>query len=322
MAAEIDMSNNRANMAFSGSRTQIWHGLGSEMTEGQSVDEWIVQAGLDWKIEQSPVTYGVGESQKTFPDKQVLYRSDTQEALAVVSDSFKIVQPREVVEFFRELVEKNDMKLSTAGSLFGGKKFWALAELGKDSNITDGDVVKPYLLLTTAADGTLKTTGKLTCTRTVCNNTITIALAEQSKSVVAISHRSEWDPDLVKVNLGLMEESWYNFISNARKMASKKITDKQAETFYQELVFNSEREEPSRVEVRNVQRLMDLYKNGQGSEMTNGTLWGVLNGATELWTHGVVGSKRSVSSQFWDSEIGGGQHDSKVKAYDKALAMV
>lgn len=320
MAHELDESTGKAALAFTGSRSKIWHGLGSEMQEDQPIEDWIVQAGLDWEVKKSDVTYNASGEFVPFTDRQVLYRSDTLAPLSVVSNSFKIVQPKQVVEFFRDLVEKNNMKLSTAGSLFGGKRFWALAELGKDAEIGDGDKVEGFLLLTTALDGSLKTTGKFVAERVVCNNTLSVALGEKNKNVVSVSHRSEFDADKVKVELGLLDQGWYDFISNMRKLSKKKISDKQAESFYQDLIFDPKKEDATRAELRKVEKLMDLYKNGLGAEMTHGNAWGWLNGATEMFTHG-TGRKES-SSQFWDSNINGYQDDMKTKALQKALALV
>ena len=41
MAHEIDMSNNRANMAFVGEIP--WHGLGQELTEDADLNTWKVE---------------------------------------------------------------------------------------------------------------------------------------------------------------------------------------------------------------------------------------------------------------------------------------
>lgn len=324
MAHELDMTNDRANMAFTGDRKDIWHGLGQELEEGASIESWIEAAGLDWEVKPAEVSYVIPGAAPTFmptvkglPDRKVLYRSDNQEALSVVGKDFKVVQPKEVVEFFRDLVEQHDMKLSTAGSLFGGRKFWALAELGKDFEVLDGDKVNGHLLLTTAVDGSLRTTGKFVSTRVVCNNTLDISLGEKQKSVVQVSHRSEWDPSKVKVDLGLIDASWFKFMNDMKTLAAKKATDKQAYTFYTDLLY-SDREEPlTKLQERKVDTLMDLYKGGQGADMSYGSYWGILNAVTEQATHG--SGKRDVSHQFWDSYYGN-QAKMKDLAYKTALA--
>jgi phage/plasmid-like protein (TIGR03299 family) len=319
MAHQLDMSNDRANMAFTGERTKIWHGLGFQMEDDMPLDEWKIQAGLNWEVKESEVAFNNGEIYVPYSDKKVLYRSDTKEALSVVGKDFKIVQPAEVLEFFRDLVENNDMKLSTAGSLFGGKRFWALAELGKETKVIGDDTIHGNLLLTTALDGTLATTAKFVSTRTVCSNTLTIALNEANRTLVKTSHRSQWDPTQVKIDLGLLDQSWSNFITNIKKMASTKISKSDARQFYQEMVFDKKKEEASRAEIRKVDKLVNLYENGIGAEYAPSTMWNLLNSITEMYTHG--SGKRDSSHQFWSSTYGM-EDQIKSDAYNKVLELI
>jgi phage/plasmid-like protein (TIGR03299 family) len=174
--------------------------------------------------------------------------------------------------------------------------------------------------LTTAVDGSLKTTGKFVSTRAICNNTLSIALAEGNKTVVAVSHRSEWDAEQVKVDLGLIDEGWFNFIKQMRKLAETPITGKQAEFFYQDLIFENKKPEPTGAELRKVGKLLDLYHNGMGAELGNGTAWNALNAVTEMFTHGT--GRKDPSAQMWDSLVVGAQDNLKTKAMNMALAMV
>jgi hypothetical protein len=51
MPHNIDASNGQSNIAFLGSRDDIWHRLGQEMKPGMGVDEWRKAAGLDWSAD-------------------------------------------------------------------------------------------------------------------------------------------------------------------------------------------------------------------------------------------------------------------------------
>ena len=61
-------------------------------------------ARLGWELKRLPVQYLVNGRLRTMDDRFVLVRSDTYAALSVVSGDSKIVQPREVLEFYRELM--------------------------------------------------------------------------------------------------------------------------------------------------------------------------------------------------------------------------
>ncbi len=165
-------------MAYTGQKP--WHGLGNKLPTDQSIEAWKQSAGMDWKIEDSEVRFITGQNGvgmiNAFPEQKVLYRSDTKAPLAVVSKRFRVVQPGEILEFYRDLTEVGGFELETAGVLREGRKFWALAKTGQSTLLKGRDRVDGYLLLATACDGTLATTAQFTSVRVVCNNTLAIAL--------------------------------------------------------------------------------------------------------------------------------------------------
>jgi phage/plasmid-like protein (TIGR03299 family) len=167
-------------MAYAGDKP--WHGLGNKLATPQPIEMWKRQAGMDWMIEESEVRYITGNHTvgaiHSFPEQKVLYRSDTKRPLAVVSKRFQVVQPEEVLEFYRDLTEHAGFELETAGVLKEGRKFWALARTGQSATLKGKDQVNGYLLLATACDGSLATTAQFTSVRVVCNNTLQIALGD------------------------------------------------------------------------------------------------------------------------------------------------
>lgn len=323
MAHELTIrENGKVEMAFTGPRSAIWHGLGDNLEVGATLDTWKTAAGLDWEVFGSPVMYNsVGEhgvEAHQFPDRKILFRSDTKEPLGFVSDDFKIVQPEQVIEFFRDLVEENGFQLSTAGSLFGGKRFWALADTGKSGEATAGDRIDGHLLLTTAVDGTMSTQARFTSTRVVCNNTLSLALQGQSgRPMVRVTHKRDFDPTQVKLDLGVLDQAWVDFMSNMKRLANTKMSARQTREFFEEQLFNPEKmaHEQTWGTVREVNRLVDLALAGSGSDMSRGTLYGALCGATEYYTHGT--GKRNASHQFWDAYVG--DADTKKRSIANAL---
>ena len=124
-------------MGYAGKRP--WHGLGNKLASGQSIEQWRHSAGMDWAIEESEVRYiaggnGVGTI-SAYPGQKVLYRSDTKAPLAVVSKRFQVVQPGEILEFYRDLTEVGGFELETAGVLREGRKLWALARTGQSATL-------------------------------------------------------------------------------------------------------------------------------------------------------------------------------------------
>mgnify|MGYP003575501557 FL=1 len=134
-----------------------WHGLGQELQAGASIQTWIDESGLSYTIDRSAVTYTTGAGQViSMGNREVLYRTDTGAALGVVSPQFQIVQPGEVLEFFRDLCAEQGFALETAGAIRGGAVFWALARTGDSMDLGRGgkrDEINGYLLLSSGADG-------------------------------------------------------------------------------------------------------------------------------------------------------------------------
>lgn len=309
MAHEIDMSNDRANMAFAGSRAEIWHGLGQQLSDYATIETWRTEAGLDWDILESPIAYTGNGDRTIFPDSKALYRSDTVAPLSIVGADYHIVQPYEVLEFFRDLVENHDMKLSAAGSLYGGKKFWATAEIGKSDEITSGDVVNGFLLLTSSADGSLATTAKFSSVRTVCSNTLNIAL-NNGGDLVKVSHRAKFDASQVKLDLGIIDSSWDKYIKDLRNLANMKICSTTARNFIADLVYNPNLladEQPSNV-YNIADAIFDKFVAGMGND--GSTRWDLLNGITEYYTH-EQGRTRTTDALFWNNFYG---NQAKIKS--------
>ena len=122
MAHALDMTNDRVNYAYVGKPG--WHGLGNELELGATIEQWAETAGLSHTVEAAESLYIIPTDDciRTHEGRKVLYRSDNGMALANVSESYEVLQPREVLEFYRDLVDASGLfTLETAGSLHGGK---------------------------------------------------------------------------------------------------------------------------------------------------------------------------------------------------------
>jgi phage/plasmid-like protein (TIGR03299 family) len=314
MAHELTMrANGKAEMAFVGNRNEIWHGLGQELTEGSSIETWQREAGMDWEINSSALMYqDQNDDPQIFEGKQVLFRSDTLAPLSVVGDRYKVVQPKEVLEFFRSLTEDAGFVLSTAGTLFDGKKFWALADTKQKIGLNGGsDIMGGYLLLSSSCDGTLATSAQFTSVRVVCNNTLSIALSG-SKQRISTRHTTEFKPNNVKQQLGLMEDSWDTFARDMEAMTKVKVSLKDSYRSILELVSPIP-DDPNNADVRTANEIHNLYLGaGMGSDMAGKTAFGLLNAMTEYYDHhvGRIASNQ-LNSSFWGTGA-----KKKLEAYD------
>ena len=200
-----------------------WHGLGSALSPNQPLEIWQREAGMNWQIQDSPVHFkadatGHLSTIHSFPEQKMLYRSDTKAPLSVVSHRYQVVQPREVLEFYRDLSEVSGYELETAGVLKGGRKFWALARTNQTTALKGNDHVNGYLLLATSCDGTLATTATPTTVRVVCSNTLTISLNGATRAI-KVPHSTRFDPQAVKKELGIAVSQWDEFMYRMRTLA-------------------------------------------------------------------------------------------------------
>jgi len=318
MAHEIYQNEltGKDEIAYTGS--QPWHGLGQVLEENASIEQWVEAAQMDWDVVGTPVKYQTESGVETYTGQQVLYRSDTLKPLSVVSDEFKVVQPREVLEFFRDLTQIHGMKLSVAGCLFNGKRFWATAETGRAADILPGDEVRGQLLLMTGVDGTLATSAKFVSTRVVCNNTLRVAITENGGREVRRTHRQLFDAQDVKIDLGLLDGAWDEYIQNMKGLTLVKMSDDKAAKFFEKLVAKQadyDQDKLTRGTQSTVDELMYRLRNGLGADSGRGTAWNVLNAVTEKYTHGTA--RRDTNRQFVNSVYGA---DANMK--DKALEML
>ncbi|MEB6481168.1 DUF932 domain-containing protein [Acinetobacter vivianii] len=237
------MAHQIENMAFVGQTP--WHGLGNQLPQNQPIEVWAQQAGMDWRIESSNVSYMAKNERgqnilMPYEEQRVLYRSDTHTPLSVVSQRYQEVQPKEILEFYRDLTEQSGFELETAGVLKGGRKFWALARTGQSAALKNKDVSNGYILLATACDGTLATTAQFTSIRVVCNNTLAIALRGQNSNagVVKVPHSTKFDAEKIKQQLGVSIRTWDEHMYEMKQLSQRKVTQQEAAAYF-DAVFNN-----------------------------------------------------------------------------------
>lgn len=237
------MAHQIETMAFVGDTP--WHGLGNQLTQNQPIEVWAKQAGMNWRIESSNVSY-MAQNERgqsiiiPYEEQRVLYRSDTHAPLSVVSQRYQEVQPKEILEFYRDLTEQSGFELETAGVLKGGRKFWALARTGQSAALKGKDVSNGYILLATACDGTLATTAQFTSIRVVCNNTLAIVLKGQSSNagVVKVPHSTKFNAEKIKQQLGISVRAWDEHMYEMKQLSQRKVTQSEAAAYF-DAVFNN-----------------------------------------------------------------------------------
>jgi len=305
--------NGEAAIAYVGEKP--WHNLGKELTPNSPIETWLEESGLGFTLATTPIFYKSSPdnvyAMDKFSGKRVILRTDTHQALGIVSDRYKIVQPKEVLYFFEDIV-KGFATLETAGVLRDGAHYWALAKMEGEFNLAS-DKVQQYMLLASSADGSLATQARITTVRVVCNNTL--QLCQGKGDVVKVRHNSVFDPRSVKAQLGEINESFKSFQLMAENLAKVKMDSAKAAKFFMQILGGDENKLS-----RQAKRAVELFEGagiGADMESAKGTAWGALNAVTQLVDHELA---RTEDARLRSAFFGHG-NTLKQQAFDTLVTM-
>lgn len=298
MPANLDLTTGRPAIAIAEGSPLPWHGHGTEVPPGSGLDIWAEKGGLEYTVNEGPVLYynPVKDGLDVAPNRKVLTRSDSGSVLSMVSSNYQVVQPADVLDFYRELIKDHGFEMETCGALDGGRRVWALAKVGLDARIMGQDQMLAYLLLATSYDGKMATIGRYTSVRVVCDNTLSFAVADaensgqwQGQGWIRIPHFQAFDSAAVHGYLGTSEKAWNDFIEKSTELAKRKVSLKEAAEYFVNLVHGQDDE----VDIGDIKenstvgRLLTVYNGGKGQDLrsTKDTAFGLVNAVTRFQDH-------------------------------------
>lgn len=305
--------------------TMPWHRGGTSMRPEDARDpcRWAPPAGLDYEVLSADpfadVTTGGVTTRVPAPSAKMLVRSDTLETLSIVGRDYKVVQPAEVLGFFRDIVADGGMEMETAGALLNGRRIWAQAKRARAYRLGgqgDGaDLLHPRLLFVTSYDTHLASRVGGTTVRVVCNNTLSHAVM-LGIAGVRIPHSSVFDERAVKVELGLLDDRMERFMTMADRFASRPLGEAEALAYFREVCARTIRrgkEEATRQAIAlEVQTLGEELRHGKGSDLVTArnTLWGAVNAITARVDH--ASRARSAETRFASAQFGEGLRRKRI----------
>ena len=345
MSHELSFINGIAEFAYLQKDGPAWHGFGQPVPDEHagSIDYWLAASNMgNWNINSAVALFFDEGSEEvmSFDSRKILYRDDTRQPLADVGAYYQVVQPRDVVEFFRDICQTMGFEMATCGVLYGGKRFWAQANIGQSISLLGQDRVDGKLLLSTSCDGSLATQAQYTTERVVCRNTLRAALGV-AKDFVRVTHATTFNPESIKEALELKPQAMLEWQLQAETLCRYQIDHKQAGEFF-DLVFNGPvkanqiipedalataeqilalngASEETRGNSQAIDTCLTLF-NGAGMGMNldsaKGTLWGAVNAITE-WSdhhracktldarinHAWFGNSAQVKDRAWEEAI-------------------
>lgn len=320
-----------------------WHGLGTVVDHAMSSAEAIELAQLDWEVVQRSVAYSEpkiiqtsegeveGQGWNEVPDLRANIREDTGLFLGTVSDRYKIVQNREAFQFMDRLVESGQLQYETEFSLNGGKRVVITARLPEVDVIADGDQLERFILMSMAHDGTAAIKFGVTSVRTVCANTLALALASDGKTIrdLSVSHTGKIEDRLQKAKaiLGLANSGFDQFAAIGRELATRILSRDEWEAYLNVLCPVpakidpdwTERRERNIVETRD--QIAACFRNDRNSlDGIQGTAWAAFNAVTEHVDHlprRGASQQRKAEARFNVTQYGPG-NQAKQRAFEAA----
>ena len=188
------MPANVESMFYTGA--EPWHGLGEKLEEAPTISEAINKSGLDWEVGVKDLVTTDGYD---VPAKAT-YRKSDNSILGVVGPRYVPLQNKDAFEWFQPFVDAGECSLHMGGSLSGGQKVWALAQLNRDpSEIVKGDEVQKFILLSNSHDGTTAIRVGYTPIRVVCVNTLAFAHSHKQSNLLRIRHTKSAQTNLDNV---------------------------------------------------------------------------------------------------------------------------
>lgn len=317
MSHELEMLNGVAQMAYAGETP--WHGLGVKVSNDLTPDQMLKAAGLDWSVSKAPAFVNIDGEQVDI-GRSALIRNTDNSILDIVSDDWNPCQNTEAFEFFNDFVAAGDMEMHTAGSLKDGKIVWALAKVKDSFELFGGrDQVDAYLHFTNPHQYGQSIDVRFTPIRVVCNNTLTLSLNMKSKNMVKVSHRREFDGDLVKETLGVAKHKLEQYKEMAEHLSKKRFTNESIVDYFARVfpVLTQKADPRKELSKSATYALEEALMEQPGAELGEGTWWQAFNTVTYMTDH-IIG--RSVDSRLTSAWYGANKN-LKTKALELAVEM-
>ena len=313
-------------MAYAGELP--WHGLGTKVSNDISVDDMMVEAGLDWNVVKVPA-FASHDGVDIYSGHDMLIRETDGQPLDMVKQNWHPVQNAEAFDFFREFVEAGDMEMHTAGSLQDGKRVWCLAKVKDDFTINGKDLVESYLLLTNPHMYGRAVDIRFTPIRVVCNNTLTLSLAQKGEYQVSMNHKKAFDADEAKQLLGIAKGKMETYKDMATFLSGKRYTDESIRQYFATVFPNQNPKvkgvgfnptsvvEFDKYASKNAKTAMEVVKTQPGANFAEGSFWQAFNAVTFMTDH-VMGRENDTRL---NSAWYGVNKTKKVNALETALEL-
>ena len=298
MAHYIDESLGKAAFGYDEAEGAAWHALGNPIDkkiakDPQKIAEFV---GANYKVAKFPISYDFNGTMIQVPNREALVRKDTGAVLEVLSENrYHEVQPVEYFEAFRDSLAANNLRISAAGVLKGGRIVFVNAILDDDfkTNVMGVDQIIRYICMGGGYDGKMSSFGYLSDFRTVCWNTLSANLSksESANTQFRMPHSAPFDGKALGKALGMAGKELKVRADVFNALAQRGlVNDDEAKAYIAE-VLNIDISDGSKAlssqQENKLAAVINCYKEGPGANLQSakGTMWGALNAITHFVDH-------------------------------------
>lgn len=284
MSHNLATTNGQTAMMYAGETP--WHGLGTKLDEPATAAEAIDAAGLNYHVNLRPIETDEGIP---VPQRKAVIRTDSNQVLGVVGNSYQPVQNQQCFGFLDSVVQDGRLRYHTAGALGKGERVWMLAKLDGEIRIKDSeDVTDKFLLLSNSHDGSSALRVFFTPIRVVCANTLGMAERRSRGQGVSIIHKGDLNAKVGEAQeiLGFSNRFYHDLGERINRLASHYPSRRQLEIYFETLYPDHPESKTKRAE--NIRKeLFRLFEHGRGQDIpeTKLTTWAAFNAVTEFVDH-------------------------------------
>ena len=336
MAAAVE------SMAYAGEVP--WHGLGVQVDSNLTPKEMLVEAGLDWSVSKREIfTYDNADPDKSedlimAPNHSLLVRDSDNTIFGPCGPKFIPTQNEDAFTFFKKFTDAGKMTMETAGSLKDGRQIWGLAKVDESFTLPGDDRVLGNLLVSVSHEWGKSNEIRFTPIRVVCNNTLSMALADRTQPHFKMPHTRAFDADLIKTAedaLGLASNRMKEYKEAAEFLCTKKynkdtVVSYIADLMQPKLAMQQKLLEQSKTEKTYLARatMLDEFQRapskvyealeqqpGANLKSSSGTWWGAMNAVTFVVDHKWGHDRDAALHNAWF----GARASLKTKAMTTAL---
>jgi phage/plasmid-like protein (TIGR03299 family) len=215
-------------------RTPSWHG--KELVLAEHPRDWAHACELAGMFEVEMADLQLANGTKVDGWRAVV-RTDTEAPIAVVADTYSLIDIRTMGEIIEETLEGSSWKIDTLFSLREGRMVAACIVLDEPMAVS-GDFSKSYPLLTVSngwtADHALS--NSFTQVRAVCANTVLLSemIASKDNARWVIKHTKNWRERVqaLKAHLQFAQIAHRNLIDLQSEWATVAVAPAEQEKFY------------------------------------------------------------------------------------------